>query len=152
MFSTRTAARSSQRYSGSSPLWTRLLCGFRFAGGGTSIQHPCWRPEDCRRPCARLSIRAGQFFRSCSSISCAGVSSSKRRGRRWSGCSGVRTWFPKRSARIMEKINPMNYLFAAYVAIWIILALYLYSIHSREQSLREEVRRLRDLLEKKSRQ
>jgi CcmD family protein len=49
----------------------------------------------------------------------------------------------------METINTMNYLFAAYVAIWIILALYLYSIHSREQSLREEVRRLRDLLEKK---
>ena len=49
----------------------------------------------------------------------------------------------------MEKINTMNYLFAAYVAIWIILALYLYSIHSREQSLREEVRRLRDLLEKR---
>ena len=52
----------------------------------------------------------------------------------------------------MEKINTMNYLFAAYIAIWIILALYLYSIHSREQSLREEVRRLRDLLEKKSRE
>ncbi len=51
----------------------------------------------------------------------------------------------------MEKTNIMNYLFAAYAAIWIILALYLYSIHSREQSLREEVRRLRDLLEKKSR-
>jgi CcmD family protein len=36
----------------------------------------------------------------------------------------------------------MNYLFAAYTAIWIILAVYLVSIHSREKKLREEVRRL----------
>ena len=39
-------------------------------------------------------------------------------------------------------MNNMNYLFAAYTAIWIILAVYLYSIHSREKKLREEVRRL----------
>ena len=41
----------------------------------------------------------------------------------------------------------MNYLFAAYTAIWIILAIYLFSIHSREKKLREEVRRLSQLLE-----
>jgi len=39
-------------------------------------------------------------------------------------------------------MNTMNYLFAAYTAIWIILAVYLVSIHSREKKLREEVRRL----------
>jgi CcmD family protein len=43
----------------------------------------------------------------------------------------------------------MPYLFAAYLAIWIILALYLYSIHSREKTLREEVRRLKQLLKNK---
>jgi len=40
------------------------------------------------------------------------------------------------------EMNTMNYLFAAYTAIWIILAVYLVSIHSREKKLREEVRRL----------
>jgi CcmD family protein len=43
-------------------------------------------------------------------------------------------------------MNPMNYLFAAYMAIWIILAVYLFSIHSREKKLREEVRRLKQAL------
>jgi CcmD family protein len=43
----------------------------------------------------------------------------------------------------------MNYLFAAYAAIWIILAIYMYSIHSREKKLREDVERLKQLLEKK---
>ncbi len=46
-------------------------------------------------------------------------------------------------------MNTMNYLFAAYAAIWIILAIYLYSIHSREKKLREDVDRLKHLLEKK---
>lgn len=46
-------------------------------------------------------------------------------------------------------MDTMNYLFAAYTAIWIILALYLYSIHSREKKLRQEIRRLKQLLEKK---
>ena len=45
-------------------------------------------------------------------------------------------------------MDTMHYLFAAYSAIWIILALYLYSIHSREKRLREEVQRLSQLLEK----
>jgi CcmD family protein len=44
-------------------------------------------------------------------------------------------------------MNAMNYLFAAYAAVWILLAVYLYSIHSREKKLREEVRRLKRLLE-----
>jgi CcmD family protein len=44
-------------------------------------------------------------------------------------------------------MNTMHYLFAAYLAIWIILAVYLFSIHSREKELREEVQRLREFLE-----
>ncbi len=43
-------------------------------------------------------------------------------------------------------MNTMNYLFAAYLAIWIILAIYLFSIHSREKKLREEVERLKERL------
>ncbi len=45
-------------------------------------------------------------------------------------------------------MDTLHYLFAAYLAIWILLAIYLFSIHSREKKLREEVRRLRQLLEK----
>jgi CcmD family protein len=44
-------------------------------------------------------------------------------------------------------MNTMHYLFAAYMAIWIILALYLFSIHSREKKLREEIQRLKQMLE-----
>ncbi len=43
-------------------------------------------------------------------------------------------------------MNTMHYLFAAYVAIWIILAVYLFSIQSREKKLREEIDRLKHLL------
>ncbi len=46
-------------------------------------------------------------------------------------------------------MNKMNYLFAAYAAIWIILALYLYSISAREKKLREDVERLKRQIEKK---
>jgi len=45
-------------------------------------------------------------------------------------------------------MNTMTYLFAAYMAIWIILSIYLYSIHSREKSLRADVQRLKELLER----
>jgi CcmD family protein len=45
-------------------------------------------------------------------------------------------------------MNIMNYLFAAYTAIWIILAVYLFSIHSRERKLREDVERLKALMAK----
>jgi CcmD family protein len=45
-------------------------------------------------------------------------------------------------------MNTMPYLFAAYLAIWIILAIYLYSIWSREKKLGEEIRRLKQQLEK----
>jgi CcmD family protein len=41
----------------------------------------------------------------------------------------------------------MWYLFSAYMAIWIILAIYLLTIHLKEKQLREEIRRLRQLLE-----
>jgi CcmD family protein len=42
----------------------------------------------------------------------------------------------------------MTYLFAAYTVIWIIIAAYLYSIHSREQKLRADVERLKQMLDK----
>lgn len=45
-------------------------------------------------------------------------------------------------------MNTMNYLFAAYTAIWIILAVYLYSISTRERRLREDVDRLKQRLGK----
>ena len=45
-------------------------------------------------------------------------------------------------------MDTMHYLFAAYMAIWILIALYLFSIHSREKKLREEVRRLQQILDK----
>ncbi len=45
-------------------------------------------------------------------------------------------------------MNTMHYLFAAYAAIWIILAIYMFSIHSREKRLREDVDRLKQLLAK----
>ncbi|MEJ2111141.1 MAG: CcmD family protein [Acidobacteriota bacterium] len=45
-------------------------------------------------------------------------------------------------------MNTMNFLFAAYLAIWILLALYLFSIHSREKRLRAEIDRLRNIVEK----
>jgi len=51
----------------------------------------------------------------------------------------------------MESINTMHYLFAAYAAIWIILAVYLFSIQSREKKLHAELRSLRQLLEQRRR-
>ena len=42
----------------------------------------------------------------------------------------------------------MNYLFAAYTAIWIILAVFLFSLHSRERKLRDEVERLKGAMSK----
>lgn len=45
-------------------------------------------------------------------------------------------------------MNTMNYLVAAYSAIWIILALYLFSIHSRERKLRDDVARLKEAMRK----
>ncbi len=44
-------------------------------------------------------------------------------------------------------MDTMNYLFSAYAAIWIILALYLFSLHSRERKLRNEIERLKRTLE-----
>jgi CcmD family protein len=44
-------------------------------------------------------------------------------------------------------MNSMNYLFSAYAAIWIILAVYLFSIHSREKKLRGEIEHLKQILE-----
>jgi CcmD family protein len=46
-------------------------------------------------------------------------------------------------------MNTMNYLFAAFVAVWLILAVYLYSIHSREKKLRQDVQRLKETLGKR---
>jgi CcmD family protein len=50
----------------------------------------------------------------------------------------------------METVNTMHYLFAAYAAIWIILAVYLFSIQSREKKLSDELRNMRELLERRS--
>ena len=50
----------------------------------------------------------------------------------------------------MDTVNTMHYLFAAYAAIWIILAVYLFSIQSRERKLYDEIRNLRELLEHRS--
>ncbi len=44
-------------------------------------------------------------------------------------------------------MDTMNYLFSAYAAIWVILALYLFSLHSRERKLRDEIERLKRTLE-----
>ncbi|NLT67335.1 MAG: CcmD family protein [Acidobacteria bacterium] len=45
-------------------------------------------------------------------------------------------------------MNPINYLFSAYLAIWIILAVYLLSIRMREKKLQQEVEQLRGLIER----
>ncbi len=45
-------------------------------------------------------------------------------------------------------MDAMHYLFAAYAAIWVILALYLFSIHSREKKLAQEIERLKQALER----
>ena len=50
----------------------------------------------------------------------------------------------------MQTTNPLNYLFAAYTAFWIILAIYIFSIQSREKKLLEELQNLRQLLEKQT--
>ncbi|HSW39798.1 MAG TPA: CcmD family protein [Acidobacteriota bacterium] len=42
----------------------------------------------------------------------------------------------------------MPYLVAAFMAVWIILALYLFSLHARQKKLREELRLLKERLEK----
>lgn len=44
-------------------------------------------------------------------------------------------------------MNTLHYLVAAFMAIWIILAIYLFSIHSRERKLRAEIDRLKKLVE-----
>ena len=50
----------------------------------------------------------------------------------------------------MQTINTMHYLFAAYAAVWIILAVYIFSLQSREKKLSEELQNLRRLLERQS--
>jgi CcmD family protein len=40
----------------------------------------------------------------------------------------------------------MEYLFAAFAAVWIILALYLFSIQSREKKLRADIEALKKKL------
>ena len=45
----------------------------------------------------------------------------------------------------------MTYLTAALMTIWVLLAVYLFLLGSREKKLRGEVQRLRRLLEKTSR-
>ena len=50
----------------------------------------------------------------------------------------------------MSTVNTMNYLFAAYAAIWIILGIYLFSIQSREKKLMQELEQLRALVERQA--
>ena len=50
----------------------------------------------------------------------------------------------------MQTTNPLNYLFAAYAAIWIILAIYIFSIQFREKKLRDELNSLKQLMEQKT--
>ena len=45
-------------------------------------------------------------------------------------------------------MNNMHYLFAAYSVVWIVLAIYLISIRTREKKLQDEILRLKRLLEK----
>jgi len=47
-------------------------------------------------------------------------------------------------------MNPLSYLFAAYTAIWVILAIYLFSLQSRQGRLRAEIDRLKQIVEKSS--
>ena len=42
----------------------------------------------------------------------------------------------------------VTYLAAAFIAIWVLLAVYLFLLGSREKKLREEIKRLKRLLEK----
>jgi CcmD family protein len=46
-------------------------------------------------------------------------------------------------------MDTTNYLFAAFAAIWLILAVYLFSIHSREAKLRADIERVKQLLDRK---
>lgn len=45
-------------------------------------------------------------------------------------------------------MNTMHYLFAAYAAIWLIIAAYLFSIHSREARLRADIERVKAILDR----
>jgi CcmD family protein len=47
-------------------------------------------------------------------------------------------------------MNTMQYLFAAYLVIWIILSLYLFMLHSREKRLREEIQGLKRMIKSSS--
>lgn len=47
-------------------------------------------------------------------------------------------------------MNPLHYLFAAYTAIWIILAAYVYSIYSREKRLRAEIEHIKQKLARRN--
>ena len=42
----------------------------------------------------------------------------------------------------------MTYLTAALMAVWVLLAVYLFMLGSREKKMREEIQRLRRLLKK----
>jgi len=44
-------------------------------------------------------------------------------------------------------MNTMHYLTAAFIAIWIVLAVYIFSLQRKEEKLHEEVKRLKRLLE-----
>jgi len=47
-------------------------------------------------------------------------------------------------------MDTMSYLIAAFMAIWVLLAIYLFLLGSREKKLRGEIQRLKRLVEKSS--
>jgi CcmD family protein len=46
-------------------------------------------------------------------------------------------------------MDTMNYLFAAYAVIWILLAAYLFLLHARESKLRADIEHVKEMLERK---
>jgi len=44
-------------------------------------------------------------------------------------------------------MNPLYYLFSAFMAMWVILAGYLFSLHRREKKLQAEIERIKRILE-----
>ena len=50
----------------------------------------------------------------------------------------------------METANTMKDLFAAYAAIWIILVIYLFLIRATEKELHDDIRNLRQLIERQT--
>ena len=130
----------------SSLLRIRPWSGFQSAGGGTFILRQCWKQEDYPPPCGPHFWFAGRRFRFFWSTFCVAAFISNRCARNWRISCVARSEVGAASWEYFQ-MDSMHYLFAAFLAIWIILALYLFSLHSREKKLREEIERLKRTLE-----